>query len=64
MSFKFNALTGKLDLSESSSAAGLTRQQVISSILLDKDESLPPTAPYLQILFDEDSILFGDDDAL
>jgi hypothetical protein len=57
MAFKFNPLTGKLDLVR----APLTKGEIIQSILLDKDENAAPENAYIEILFDEDSILFNDD---
>jgi hypothetical protein len=62
MSYKFNPFTGKLD--KVSSEIQLTISSVIKSILLDKNESALPSEPYISILFDEDSILFNDDEAL
>jgi hypothetical protein len=62
MSYKFNPFTGKLD--KVSSEIQLTISSVIKSILLDKNESALPGEPYISIIFDEDSILFNDDEAL
>jgi acid phosphatase class B len=56
----FNPFTGELDYVSKT----LTRQQVISSILLDKDEQSLPGQAQIQILFDEDTILYNDDEAL
>lgn len=59
MGFKFNPITGKLDLTESSS---VSKSAIIKSILVDSDETL--TLPVAEILFDDDSILFNDDEEL
>lgn len=61
----FNPFTGKFDYVGSTTVIStLTKQSVISSILLDKDEQALPGTAYIQILFDEDTILFSDDEAL
>lgn len=66
MPFKFNPLTGQLDYYETSTGGGatLTKKEVIQSILLDKDETALPSQPLISIIFDEDSILINDDEAM
>lgn len=65
MPFKFNPLTGQLDYYESNTGgATLTKKEIIQSILLDKDETALPAQPLISIIFDEDSILINDDEAI
>ena len=54
---KYNPSTGKLDLVES-----LTVGEVIGSILIESNETL--TFPKAEILYDEDSILYNDDEEI
>jgi hypothetical protein len=62
MAFKFNPLTGELDLVGASTGSSITITTVLKSILLDSD---PDSAfPVASILFDADSILFNDDGEL
>jgi hypothetical protein len=56
--YKFNPITGALDLVNSS----LTIKETLEGILLDSDSSA--TLPVASILFDEDSILYHDDEEL
>ena len=61
----FNPFTGKFDYVGSTTVVStLTIQSVLSSILLDKDEQALPGTAQIQILFDEDTLLFSDDGAL
>lgn len=57
MAFKFNALTGKLDLYND-----ISIQEVLKSILIESDETLALLKA--EILFDEDSILYNEDGAI
>jgi hypothetical protein len=57
VAFKFNPLTGLLDLVNSSTT--VTISGVIQSILLDSTPDA--TYPVASILFDADSILYNDD---
>jgi hypothetical protein len=61
MKFTFNPITGKLDI-VGNSASSITKADIIHSILLDKDENASPGQAYIQIIFDEDSILYNDDE--
>jgi hypothetical protein len=58
MAFKFNPLTGLLDLVNTT----VTISGVIQSILLDSTPDA--TYPIASILFDADSILYNDDEEL
>ncbi len=61
MSITFNPFTGRLDFTGSGSTTStLTKKEVIKAILLESNQSLD--LPLASILFDEDSILFNDDD--
>ena len=62
MAFKFNPLTGELDLVGVSSGSSITITTVLKSVLLDSDADAP--FPVASILFDADSILFNDDGEL
>ena len=58
MSFKFNPLTGLLDLVNEEKTTG----SIIQSILLDSFADV--TYPVASILFDADSILYHDDEGI
>lgn len=60
MAFKFNILTGKLDLVESS--GGITIQDAVKALLIDSDQATP-YLPVASLMFDEDSVLYNDDEA-
>ena len=60
MAFKFNPLTGQLDLVGGTST--LTIKEVIKSILLDSKQDI--ALPIASIIFDADSILYNDDGEL
>ena len=58
MAFKFNPLTGELDLV----TVITTKADIIKAILLNSDYTIDN--PIASIIFDENSILFNDDKAL
>lgn len=58
MPYKFNPLTGKLDYYETS----ITKKELVSTILVESNETLE--LPKAEILFDDDSILYNDDEAI
>jgi len=61
MSVVFNPFTGTFDFTGSGGGGStLTKKDVIKSILVESNQSL--TLPIASILFDEDSILYNDDD--
>jgi hypothetical protein len=64
MKLKFNPFTANFEyVSETiSSEKVLTRGQVITSILIDRTEDPSREYANLDIAFDEDSILYSDDD--
>lgn len=62
MAYKFNALTGKLDLVGESSGSTITKKEVIKAILVETDYTVD--FPKADIIFDEDSILYNDDEEL
>lgn len=53
----FNPLTGYIEYIP----IPPSKQEVIGSILLFKDEEVSETYPTMRILFDENSILYSDD---
>ena len=53
----FNPITGNFDYV----IVPHTKQEILRSILLYKDEAVSETYPQLGLLFDEDSILYSDD---
>jgi len=53
----FNPITGNFDYV----LEPLSKQEIIGSILLFKNEDVSSTYPVLGILFDETSILYSDD---
>jgi hypothetical protein len=55
MAFKFNPITGKLDV-----VSGETKKDTIKSILINSDETALPFT-LASIIFEEDSILYNDD---
>lgn len=61
MSVTFNPFTGKLDFTGASSCSA-SKSDIVKSILLDTDYTV--TYPVAKIVFDEDSILFNDDEGL
>lgn len=63
MAFKFNPFTGTFDIVGSGSA-GLSLSDIVKAFLVEKDEAPLPGTPQITLLFDEDSILFNDDEAL
>lgn len=58
----FNALTGNFDFIGTGAVSTLTKKEVIKSILVESNQSIP--LPVAAILFDEDSILYNDDEEL
>jgi hypothetical protein len=52
----FNPFTGNFDFV----GKGLSKSDIIKSILVESNQSIP--LPVAAILFDEDSILYNDDD--
>jgi choline kinase len=58
MTFRLNPLTGLLDLVN----PVVTKSDMIKAILLNSDYTVEN--PIASIIFDEDSILFHDDEAL
>lgn len=60
MSITFNPFTGKLDFTGSS--ASITKKEIIKSILVESNQTL--LMPVAAILFDDDSILYHDDEEL
>lgn len=53
----FNPITGYLEYV----IVPPTKQEVIGSILLNRDESVSTTYPHMSMLFDDNSILYSDD---
>jgi hypothetical protein len=53
----FNPITGDLEYVTVSP----TKQEVIGSILLNRDEVVSATYPHMSLLFDDNSILYSDD---
>lgn len=63
MSITFNPFTGTLDFTGTGGTGStITKKDVIKSILVESNQSL--TLPIASILFDDDSILFNDDEEL
>jgi hypothetical protein len=62
VSITFNPFTGRLDFVGPSTGSSVSKSEVIKSILLDTDYTV--TYPVARIVFDEDSILYNDDEAL
>jgi hypothetical protein len=64
MSVVFNPFTGTFDFTGSGGGGGstLTKKQVIKAILVESNQNLD--LPVAAILFDNDSILFNDDEEL
>lgn len=61
MSITFNPFTGRLDFTgQGGASTTLTKKDVIKSILVESNQAL--TLPIASILFDEDSILYNDDE--
>jgi hypothetical protein len=60
MSITFNPFTGTLDFTGTGST--ITKKEVIKSILVESNQTL--NLPVASILFDDDSILFNDDEEL
>lgn len=58
MAFKFNPLTGTFDIV----APAFSKSEIVKSILLSSDYTIEN--PVASIIFDEDSILFHDDEVL
>lgn len=58
MSLTFNPFTGKLDFLGNGSS--VTKKEIIKAILVESNQSLE--MPVASILFDDDSILYNDDD--
>lgn len=58
MSITYNPFTGKFDFTSAGSQT--SKKDVIKSILVESNQSL--TLPLAAILFDDDSILYNDDD--
>lgn len=56
--YVLNPFTGQFD-----AITPVNISDIIHSILLDKNEQPATGRPYIEILFDEDSILFNDDKA-
>ena len=61
MSVVFNPFTGTFDFTGSGGST-LTKKQVIKAILVESNQNLD--LPVAAILFDNDSILFNDDEEL
>lgn len=64
MAYKFNPFTGTLDYFEISAGSNLTIQTVLRSILIERNDIPLQDFPLMSILFDDDSILFNDDEAI
>jgi hypothetical protein len=63
MSVVFNPFTGTFDFTGSGGGGStLTKKQVIKAILVESNQNLD--LPVAAILFDNDSILFNDDEEL
>lgn len=64
MAYKFNPFTGTLDYYETATGTNLTIQSVLKSILIERSDIPLQEFPLMSILFDEDSILYNDDEAV
>ena len=63
MGFKFNPLTGLLEIvGESISESVISKKEIIRSVLLESRQD--SEFPVAMILFDIDSILYNDDEEL
>lgn len=59
MSVTYNPFTGKFDF-VGTGGSSITKKDVIKSILVESNQTL--ALPVASILFDDDSILYHDDD--